>query len=185
MKARGIVISFIVVGAFLSGIRAANALPYVTGAGTLCQPEFPYDPNASYFDAINHLVNGAANPSTTRNAVYLCPLPLGTQNSSSVTHSTLIVTYKDLSTVDAFWCEVHNGYNDGSVYWSVAKYTCGTAGGCSTTSDTSYTGGNYLAWNSTDLGSNATQYLNGNYGIDCGVPKNTGNLSWIDSYYAY
>lgn len=157
--------------------RAGHGVTYVSGAGTACQ--------AQTTDAVHHLANGAANPSTSTTSVLLCPLALGTQTSYPLSHSETYVRYADFSSTDNFWCRAYQGYWDGSLYTSSIKYTCSTAGGCADPT-TSYTGSGYINWNTTEMGSGVyNQAVDGNYGFICGVPKNSGGgASFISTYWA-
>jgi hypothetical protein len=187
-------ISFVllaVVTAVILGVPTrSHALTFVSAGGTSCQPQNPnIIPNSNPpedYDSIQHLINGAANPSTTREGVFLCPLNATLPAARNVT--AVGVNYQDFSQFDAFYCIVYQNYNSGSIYYTVPKYTCATGGGCNTqtTQNTFFVGHNYIQWSCSDLGSNlCAQQIDSNYGILCGVPKNTGNASFVISMYSY
>lgn len=168
-----------VVGAAVAAISPlVNATTFVSAGANSCQPQTT--------DAINHTVSGVSNPSTSAASVFVCPLNYGTQTASQ-TLSAVVIRYVDNSSTDTFSCVVYETTYGGSVYTSSSKYTCSTAGGC-TDSTTSFTGSNYLQWNYSELGSTlGVQFLDGNYGVLCAVPKipSGGVESRLVSYYSY
>lgn len=154
------------------------AFTFVSAGGSSCQPQ--------QTDAIYHTTGGASNPSTSATSTFMCPLNFGTQVNQQ-TLSAVVVRYVDNSSSSAFNCFVYEATYDGTVYLSTARYTCATAGGC-TSSTTSYTGGGYLQWNNSDLGATlGVQFLDGNYGVTCSVPPTPSgtNYSRVVSYYDY
>jgi len=156
----------------------------------MCQPQIPYDPTVAptTYNAVFHVMQGTSNPSTTQEATVTCPLPQGTNASGHVVHTDAVLYYKDFSTTNEFWCQVYDGFTDGTAYVSDMRWACqgagGANGGCGypTSADT---GAGYLYWNSSALTwRTVDQWTNGNYGFICGIPKSNGSLSWIDTYYA-
>ena len=165
--------------ALLCASNAGHAAPYVSSAGAMCMPQTT--------DPVYHTVNGATNPSTTTTSMFICPLPFGTQSASSVQHTAVVVNYHDFSDTDTFGCNVYEGWNDGSAWFSDIRWTCTNAGGCGPDQTVMGMGANYLQWNSTLLThGTAIQYVTANYGVVCGVPRDKGfGESYLTTVYAY
>ncbi|HEY7371285.1 MAG TPA: hypothetical protein VIF57_03835 [Polyangia bacterium] len=158
---------------------------YTSGAGSACEPQNDDPGDVDHRNPIYHLVNGAQNPSTTKDAIFMCPLAFGTQSASSVSRTNVVLEYKDLTDSAYFWCQVYQGYQGGTVSYSILKYTYSLAGG-SVDPTTAFVGAQNIQWNSTELGSNNVQYVTANYGVLCNVPRDTGGgASWVTTLYAY
>jgi hypothetical protein len=127
---------------------------------------------------------GASNYSSTVTSHVECPINIGPSAGWGQSVSQVVLRYYDASSTNYFSCYVGAYAWDGSFANSAFKYTCSVAGGCPDAT-TSYTGSNYLLWNSTDLGSVLTTHFpDWNYRVGCYLPKATSGGSHVIAYYS-
>jgi hypothetical protein len=170
----------IVLGLSLAA-RSATATTWLGAGGNSCQPGTHQDVTYSVYGG-----NGLT-ASANFDVIAICPLALGETAAYPQSISDVYVYYKDNNSHElTFYCFASQTLDDGSIYYSGNKYTCSTAGGCSTAANYAYTGVNYLSWTSTELGSNLSNlYVDGNYFVYCNIPAvDGGAYSSIISYLA-
>lgn len=172
---RKILLASGVAAALLGATGVGYATTFVSGGGSACQPQLA--------SGIDITAQGAINTSTSTTQQYICPLTLGTQTSNPRGFASAVVRYVDNSSSDVYACNVYQTFYFGAQFVSGPKYTCSTAGGCND-STTVFTGNGYLLWTSAELGSNLyNQFVDGNFGFLCSVPKSTSVESRVTSYY--
>jgi hypothetical protein len=174
-KVRGLLVLFTMLA--LSP-RLAFATSYTAAPGQSCQPAF--GGTTVDFDDF-----GTGNQSTTATNSYICPIVLGTLSGTDHAGVTnMYLYYEDESSTNTFSCYPFYTTYGGSQYWGATHFTCSTIGGCAD-STSSFTGDNYISWNSTQVPSYVHTYgyyWGDNLGFRCDVPPATSTNMWTRSW---
>jgi hypothetical protein len=162
----------------LGAARPADATTYVAAGGYSCH---------GYSTGQGGYRDGAfVNLLTNASMLAQCALAPGTLTSYPQPVAAVVVRYIDNNSSTAFSCRPGQLLIDGSVHYALPKYTCLTAGGCSSGSQNSFTGNGYLMWTEAELTPYQLDdlYLDGSFFVECTVPRQVNNAtSGIISYY--
>jgi hypothetical protein len=144
------------------GVSAKSFADDAINTGTACQPAA-----GAWVPDINSTQNGATNVSGGQRNV-ACPMPRHSLPLGA-TINTARLAYSDNSTSSEFMCAFFAcSWTTGACGWTSTKWTCTTAGGCSSgTSASSGILGN-LSWTGLSLATN------GNNGFSCTMAGDSG-----------